>query len=159
MSRARGRWLLLGAMAAAGLTGCGKEEGQPEAGASSAPDSPPAAAAATPAETPAPVAEPAPATAELPPQSALAAYARAGLPDTFITYGCYSCHDVDGARIGPPLRAVAGLYRTDPQAPDKLTQKTLHGGGGVWGPTPMVAHPQLSAEQVRPMIEAILKLN
>lgn len=155
--------LLLGALAVASLAGCGKDQDQPEAGASNTPATPPASA-----QAPAPAAEPAPAPVEapaaepvagLPPESAIATYAAAGLPDTLVKDGCYSCHDVNGARIGPPLRAVAGLYRTDPQAVDKLTQKVLHGGSGVWGPTPMIAHPQLSADQVRPMIEAILKLN
>ena len=153
--------LLVAVLAVASLAGCGKDQDQPEKAASSTPATPPAAASA-------PAAEPAPAPAEappaepaaaVPPESAIATFAAAGLPDTLIKDGCYSCHDVNGARIGPPLRAVAGLYRTDPQAVDKLTQKVLHGGGGVWGPTPMIAHPQLSAEQVRPMIEAILKLN
>ena len=155
--------LLLGTLAVASLAGCGKDQDQPEAGASNAPATPPASAQApTPAAEPAPAPIAAPAAAPaaaLPPESALATYAAAGLPDTFIKDGCYSCHDVNGARIGPPLRAVAGLYRTDPQAVDKLTQKVLHGGSGVWGPTPMIAHPQLSADQVRPMVEAILKLN
>ena len=154
--------LLLGALAVASLAGCGKDQDQP-AVTGNTPAAPPASA-----QAPAPVAEPAPAPIEvpaaepaaaLPPESAIATYAAAGLPDTLVKDGCYSCHDVNGARIGPPLRAVAGLYRTDPQAVDKLTQKVLHGGSGVWGPTPMIAHPQLSADQVRPMIEAILKLN
>lgn len=155
--------LLLGLLAVASLAGCGKDQDQPEKGASDAPATPPAAAQApvpVAQPTPAPVEAPAPEpAAAVPPESALAAYAAAGLPDTLVKDGCYSCHDVNGARIGPPLRAVAGLYRTDPQAVDKLTQKVLHGGSGVWGPTPMIAHPQLSADQVRPMIEAILKLN
>ncbi len=159
--------LLLGALAVASLAGCGKDQDQPEAGASNAPATPPASAQAQ-APAPVPAAEPAPAPVEapaaepvagLPPESALATFAAAGLPDTLVKDGCYSCHDVNGARIGPPLRAVAGLYRNNPQALDTLTQKVLHGGGGVWGPTPMIAHPQLSAEQVRPMVEAILKLN
>lgn len=85
-------------------------------------------------------------------------YEQAGLPDMLIKDGCYSCHDVNGARIGPPLRAVAGLYRSDPQAVDKLTHKIIHGGGGVWGPTPMIAHPQLDEADARAMVEAILKL-
>jgi len=154
--------LLLGVLAVASLAGCGKDQEAPEAGASSAPASPPPATAPAPAAQSAPTpgqAPPAEPAAALPPESAVATFAAAGLPDSLIKDGCYSCHDVNGARIGPPLRAVAGLYRTDPQAVDKLTQKVLHGGGGVWGPTPMIAHPQLSAEQVRPMIEAILKLN
>ena len=154
------RGLLLGALAMASLSGCGKDQDQPENATGNAPATPAVAsvpaAAPAPAPAEAPAAEPA---AALPPESALATFAAAGLPDTLIKDGCYSCHDVNGARIGPPLRAVAGLYRTDPQAVDKLTQKVLHGGSGVWGPAPMIAHPQLSAEQVRPMIEAILKLN
>lgn len=154
--------LFVGLLAVASLAGCGKDQEAPEAGASSAPANPPPATAPAPAAQSAPTpgqAPPAEPAAALPPESAAATFAAAGLPDSLIKNGCYSCHDVNGARIGPPLRAVAGLYRTDPQAVDKLTQKVLHGGGGVWGPTPMIAHPQLSAEQVRPMIEAILKLN
>ena len=143
--------LLLGALAVASLAGCGKDQDPPEAGASNAPATPPASA-----QAPAPAAEP---VASLPPESAIATYAAAGLPDTLVKDGCYSCHDVNGARIGPPLRAVAGLYRTDPQAVDKLTQKIIHGGGGVWGPTPMIAHPQLAEAEARAMVEAILKLN
>lgn len=155
--------LLLGALAVASLAGCGKDQDPPEAGASNAPATQPASAqapapAAEPATAPvqAPAAEP---VASLPPESAIATYAAAGLPDTLVKDGCYSCHDVNGARIGPPLRAVAGLYRTDPQAVDKLTQKIIHGGGGVWGPTPMIAHPQLAEAEARAMVEAILKLN
>ncbi len=155
--------LLLGLLAVASLAGCGKDQDQPEKGVSDAPATSPAAAQApvpVAQPTPAPVEAPAPEpVAALPPESALATFAAAGLPDTLIQNGCYSCHDVNGARIGPPLRAVAGLYRTDPQAVDKLTQKTLHGGGGVWGPTPMIAHPQLDEAAARAMIEAILKLN
>ncbi|ANX04318.1 c-type cytochrome [Immundisolibacter cernigliae] len=147
--------LLVGVLTVASLAGCGKDQEAPQAGASSAPASPPPATAPAPATQPAP-AEP---VAALPPESAAATFAAAGLPDTLIKDGCYSCHDVNGARIGPPLRVVAGLYRTDPQAVDKLTQKVLHGGGGVWGPTPMIAHPQLDEAAARAMIEAILKLN
>ncbi|MGK2940990.1 MAG: c-type cytochrome [Immundisolibacter sp.] len=153
-----GRLIIVGAMAVMGLAGCGKDEGPAETGAIGAPGSAPAAS--EPVLAQAPVAEPAPAPeAGLPPQSARVTFVAAGLPDSLIKDGCYSCHDVSGARIAPPLRAVAGLYRNNPQALDTLTQKVLHGGGGVWGPTPMIAHPQLSADQVRPMIEAILKLN
>ncbi|GAB4348847.1 MAG: hypothetical protein Kow0073_01970 [Immundisolibacter sp.] len=94
-----------------------------------------------------------------PPTSPAAQYAQAGLPQSLIDAGCYACHDVNGARIGPPLRAIAGLYRADPQAVEKLTQKIIHGGGGVWGPTPMIAHPQLDEAEARAMVEAILALN
>ncbi len=155
-------WRLAVPVAVVMLAGCGKESEPPQSAAR------PPAAPSTPAATPAAPAEQAPAPSSqaddqaapaLPPESSLAQFAQAGLPDTLIKDGCYSCHDVNGARIGPPLRAVAGLYRTDPQAIDKLTQKIIHGGGGVWGPTPMIAHPQLDEAEARAMVEAILKLN
>lgn len=167
------RWL--GVVAAvAVLAGCGGEDGQPSGDHEAVPEAtgpaPQTAPAVAPEATPptgAPAqetagAEPAGATAappDLPPASPLAQYAQAGLPRSLIDAGCYACHDVNGARIGPPLRAVAGLYRNDPQAVDKLTQKIIHGGGGVWGPTPMIAHPQLDEAEVRAMVEAILELN
>lgn len=149
-------WRLAVPVALVMLAACGKESEPPQS-ATPAPAAPsaPAAAPAAPQTQPAPVSEAAPA---LPPESSTAQYAQAGLPDTLIKDGCYSCHDVNGARIGPPLRAVAGLYRSDPQAVDKLTQKIIHGGGGVWGPTPMIAHPQLDEAEARAMVEAILKL-
>lgn len=158
------RWPLFAALATTLLVGCGERDGQGQ-GAEAAPEAAtteaqpaPGQSAPAPSTSAAPAATAAPAP-ELPPESALAQFAQAGLPDTLIKDGCYSCHDVNGARIGPPLRAVAGLYRTDPQAVDKLTQKIIHGGGGVWGPTPMIAHPQLAETEARAMVEAILKLN
>lgn len=164
----RGWRLVAAATAAVAMAACGRGGEQAQQAASAgAPAG--AAAPSTPATAPpqavAPAAPAVPAPSSqaaaadgLPPQSAIVQYAQAGLPDTLIKDGCYSCHDVNGARIGPPLRAVAGLYRNDPQAVDKLTQKIIHGGGGVWGPTPMIAHPQLDEAQARAMVEAILKL-
>lgn len=151
------RWQLAVALGTALLAGCGKEGEQAQSPAPEAQTAQTAPDAPAPQPAPAPTA-PAEAAPALPPESSVVQYAQAGLPDTLITDGCYACHDVNGARIGPPLRAVAGLYRTDPQAVDKLTQKIIHGGGGVWGPTPMIAHPQLAEAQARAMVEAILKL-
>lgn len=169
---ARGWRLVAAATAGLLVAACGKDGEQAQQAASApapaapAPSTQPAAptqaaAPSAPAEAAAPAAAPATteAAAGAPPESAVVQYAQAGLPDSLIKDGCYACHDVNGARIGPPLRAVAGLYRNDPQAIDKLTQKVIHGGSGVWGSTPMIAHPHLSEDQVRPMIEAILKLN
>ena len=147
-------WRLVVPVAVMMLAACGKES-EPQQSAAPAPEAPAAPAQPAPAAASQAADQAAPA---LPPESSLAQYAQAGLPDTLIKDGCYSCHDVNGARIGPPLRAVAGLYRTDPQAVDKLTQKIIHGGGGVWGPTPMIAHPQLDEAEARAMVEAILKL-
>jgi cytochrome c len=128
-------------------TGCDRNEEQSEQSAVIAP----AAVATPPSSSAVPVASTA--------GSADAEVAEAGLPHALIENGCYACHAVNGARIGPPYRAIAGLYRNDPVAVDKLTQKVINGGGGVWGPVPMIAHPHLAPEKVRPLVEAIIKLN
>lgn len=154
---AKMRWRLVLPVAVTMLAACGKES-EPQQTAAPAPAAPAEASAPVAPAAPVPPAPAAEATPAPPPESSVVQYAQAGLPDTLIKDGCYSCHDVNGARIGPPLRAVAGLYRTDPQAVDKLTQKIIHGGGGVWGPTPMIAHPQLDEAEARAMVEAILKL-
>lgn len=151
-------------VAVAVLAGCGGDDGQPSDSVDTAAEATVPAPQTAPAVTPEANANMAPADTavadpDLPPASPAVQYAQAGLPQSLIDAGCYACHDVNGARIGPPLRAVAGLYRNDPQAVDKLTHKIIHGGGGVWGPTPMIAHPQLDEAQARAMVEAILKLN
>jgi cytochrome c len=42
---------------------------------------------------------------------------------------------------------------------DYLVKKIMSGGSGVWGESPMSAHPQLSEEDVKKMVEYILSLN
>lgn len=72
--------------------------------------------------------------------------------------GCFACHTVDEKRIGPSYREVAAKYRDQAGAADALTAKVLAGGGGVWGPVPMIAHPHLKAEQIKPLVLEILQL-
>ncbi len=133
------------------LSGCDKKQAQ--LGQSS--DVVPLPSEPTSTPSPSPSVQP----TALPEGSVDAAVATAGLPQALNQYGCYACHDVNGARIGPPYRAIAGLYRNDPQAVDKLTQKIINGGSGVWGPTPMIAHYHLAPEQIEPLVEAIIKPN
>lgn len=139
-------WRLAVPVAVMMLAACGKKS-EPQQTAAPAPP-----ASAVPAQ-PAPAAEATPAP---PPESSVVQYAQAGLPDTLLKDGCYACHDVNGARIGPPLRAVAGLYRTDPQAVDKLTQKIIKGGGGVWGPVPMPANTQVNEAEAKKLVAWVL---
>ncbi|HMQ90109.1 MAG TPA: ThuA domain-containing protein [Flavilitoribacter sp.] len=71
---------------------------------------------------------------------------------------CKSCHAEDKRINGPSFLDVARKYTGDTGAPDKLAQKILTGGGGVWGETAMAAHPQLSNDQAREMVKYILSL-
>jgi len=71
---------------------------------------------------------------------------------------CKACHLVDQKSAGPSLMDVAKKYKTDVQAIEKLSEKILKGGAGVWGTTEMAAHPQLKKEQTEQMVEYILTL-
>ncbi|HVY70219.1 MAG TPA: c-type cytochrome [Verrucomicrobiae bacterium] len=51
---------------------------------------------------------------------------------------CFTCHNPDTKLIGPAYRDVAAKYRNDPDAAAKLIAQMENGGGGKWGPVPMV---------------------
>jgi cytochrome c len=71
---------------------------------------------------------------------------------------CKACHTMEEKSAGPSYKMVARKYEKDPKAIDYLSDKILKGGAGVWGETPMAAHPQLSKDQTMAMVEYILSL-
>ncbi|MBS1506399.1 MAG: ThuA domain-containing protein [Bacteroidetes bacterium] len=71
---------------------------------------------------------------------------------------CKACHQIDQKSAGPSFKEVAKKYKTDVQAIEKLSEKILKGGSGVWGAVAMAAHPQLKKEQTVQMVEYILTL-
>jgi len=60
--------------------------------------------------------------------------------------------------VGPSYFEIAEKYPINPDTINKLANKVISGGAGVWGPSPMSAHPQLSKEEAREMVEYILKI-
>jgi cytochrome c len=60
--------------------------------------------------------------------------------------GCLGCHAIDTKVVGPAYRDVAKKYAGDKTAEDKLVQKVLHGGSGVWGAVPMPGGMATEAE-------------
>lgn len=62
------------------------------------------------------------------------------------TKGCLGCHAMDTKVVGPAYRDVAKKYAGDKTAEDKLVQKVLHGGSGVWGAIPMPGGMATEAE-------------
>ncbi len=81
----------------------------------------------------------------------------AQLEDDLSKLGCFACHAVDEERIGPTYRSIAVLYR-QADAKALLVNKVINGGGGIWGPMPMISHPHLTPEILNPLIERILAL-
>jgi cytochrome c len=71
---------------------------------------------------------------------------------------CKSCHLVDKKSAGPGYKEITAAYKNKKDAVDKLAEKIIRGGAGVWGSTEMAAHPQLSVDEARKMVEYIFAL-
>lgn len=72
---------------------------------------------------------------------------------------CLSCHNEEVKTVGPSYLAIAEKYSNQESAIKRLTNKILLGGTGVWGETPMTAHPDLSEENAKSMVKYILSLD
>lgn len=69
---------------------------------------------------------------------------------------CLTCHKLDKKLIGPAYQDVAKKYTEADVA--KLAAKVISGGGGNWGPTPMIPHSDLSTADATAMVKYILSL-
>ncbi|MDH5398838.1 MAG: PQQ-dependent sugar dehydrogenase, partial [Cyclobacteriaceae bacterium] len=69
---------------------------------------------------------------------------------------CKACHGEAEKINGPSYRDIAAKYSSVEK--DYLINKVLNGGAGVWGETPMAAHPQHNRDEVAEMINYILSL-
>jgi cytochrome c len=71
---------------------------------------------------------------------------------------CLACHAVDKKLVGPAYQEVAKKYAGDKSAEAKLIEKVMKGGAGAWGPVPMPANPQVSAEEAKTLVKWVLSL-
>jgi cytochrome c len=71
---------------------------------------------------------------------------------------CLACHAVDHKAVGPAYKDVAAKYAGDKGAVDKLAQKIMKGGSGVWGPVPMPANTQVSEAEAKKLAAWVLSL-
>ena len=69
---------------------------------------------------------------------------------------CMACHAIDKKLVGPAYKDVAAKYAGQKGAEDKLVQKVMKGGAGVWGPVPMPANPQVSEAEARSLVKWVL---
>ena len=69
---------------------------------------------------------------------------------------CMACHAIDKKVVGPAYKEVAAKYAGQKDAVDKLTQKVLKGGSGVWGAVPMPANPQVTEAEAKQLVQWIL---
>jgi cytochrome c len=71
---------------------------------------------------------------------------------------CMACHAVDKKLVGPAYKDVAAKYAGDKTAVDKLAQKIMKGGSGVWGPVPMPANTQVNEAEAKKLAAWVLSL-
>ncbi len=69
---------------------------------------------------------------------------------------CKSCHTPDKKSIGPSYADLSNKYQKRDRVISVLANKVINGGSGVWGETPMAAHPSISLNDARMMVEYIL---
>jgi cytochrome c len=77
-------------------------------------------------------------------------------PDLATKKNCMACHALDKKLVGPSYKDVAAKYAKDNTAAAKLAEKIQKGGQGVWGPVPMPANPQVSAEEAKTLAAWVL---
>jgi cytochrome c len=71
---------------------------------------------------------------------------------------CLSCHAIDKKVVGPSYLDVAAKYSKDALAKDRLAQKIMKGGSGVWGVIPMPANPQVNPQEAQALAAWVLQL-
>ncbi len=73
---------------------------------------------------------------------------------------CKNCHNVDSKSVGPMFTQIADKYKSQMAwALDSLPKKVRGGGVGVWGTVSMAAHPALSLNDARTIVNYILNVN
>ena len=73
-------------------------------------------------------------------------------------HACTACHSIDKKLVGPAYKDVAAKYAGQKDAVDKLAQKVMKGGAGVWGAVPMPANPQVSDAEAKQLVQWIMTL-
>jgi cytochrome c len=71
---------------------------------------------------------------------------------------CTACHALDKKVVGPAYKDVAAKYAGQKDAVDKLAEKVVKGGVGVWGPVPMPANTQVSPAEAKQLVQWIMTI-
>ena len=69
---------------------------------------------------------------------------------------CLACHAVANKVVGPAYKDVAAKYAGQKDVENKLVQKVMKGGSGVWGAVPMPANTQVSEAEAHTLVKWVL---
>ncbi|HTE32988.1 MAG TPA: PQQ-dependent sugar dehydrogenase [Chryseolinea sp.] len=71
---------------------------------------------------------------------------------------CKSCHIIDKRSVGPSYLEIAKRYKNNSAEQERIANKIIVGGSGVWGDHAMSAHPSISPQDAATMINYIMSL-
>jgi cytochrome c len=93
-------------------------------------------------------------------QRSVDASTRFAVAQAFISKSdCNTCHQVNAKSIGPMFTQIAERYNGKVWAPDSLAKKIRSGGSGVWGEVNMPAHPSITYNDAKTIVNYILNIN
>lgn len=72
---------------------------------------------------------------------------------------CKSCHQYDTKSIGPSYKAVAEKYEDTEENRAILEDRIINGSSGIWGDHAMAAHPELSEDHSKRIVNFIMGIN
>lgn len=71
---------------------------------------------------------------------------------------CLICHNAEKRVVGPSFKEISDRNQDKSGAQERLAQKILKGGSGVWGPVPMPANGLVSPAEAERLAAWILTL-
>jgi cytochrome c len=70
---------------------------------------------------------------------------------------CFTCHQFKTRLIGPSMKEIAERYSEDREQWPRVVQRIREGSNGIWGEATMPAHPEVTAESARKIMDWILR--
>jgi cytochrome c len=74
-----------------------------------------------------------------------------------MTSNCVTCHGFDTKAMGPSFADINKRYPTTKANIDSLAKRIQFGSTGIWGKEKMPAHPELSATDIKNIVQWITK--
>jgi S-disulfanyl-L-cysteine oxidoreductase SoxD len=69
---------------------------------------------------------------------------------------CFACHALSSKVLGPSFKEVSAKYRGSATSTAMIQARIKNGAVGIWGAIPMPAHPQVSDDSLKQIVEWVL---